>query len=296
MSTEKKGCPDGTSTHRITRIDCHTHILPRSLPKDYFLSYEQINPDDEKLCACKRKKVPDYVSFEPNEETGNVKMYKNNKFFREVEPNCFYPHARFQDMERTDVDVQVLSTVPVMFSYWDNKEDAIDLSQRINDDLLEIVQEHPTKFIALGTLPMPHPEAAVEELKRIMSKGMAGIEIGSNVQKLQLSDPKFFPVFKACEELGACVFIHPWDMPRPKHTEKYWLPWLVGMPAETSMAICSLIFGGILEKLPKLRVMFAHGGGSFPGTVSIHLILTITSTVFMNNSTSSCIPLYVTHK
>jgi aminocarboxymuconate-semialdehyde decarboxylase len=76
-----------------------------------------------------------------------------------------------------------------------------------------------------------------------------------------------FPVFQAAEELGAALFVHPWDMMGQQRMPKYWLPWLVGMPAETCLAICSLIFGGVLERLPKLRVAFAHGGGSFPATI-----------------------------
>ena len=74
-----------------------------------------------------------------------------------------------------------------------------------------------------------------------------------------------FPVFQAAERLGAAVFVHPWDMMGGDRMAKYWLPWLVGMPAEISLAICSLIFGGVFERLPKLRVAFAHGGGSFSG-------------------------------
>jgi aminocarboxymuconate-semialdehyde decarboxylase len=97
--------------------------------------------------------------------------------------------------------------------------------------------------------------------------GLAGVQIGSHVNDWNLSDPKLFPVFEAAAELGACVFVHPWDMMGQERMQKYWLPWLVGMPAEVSLAICSVIFGGVLERLPKLRLAFAHGGGSFPGTL-----------------------------
>ena len=74
-------------------------------------------------------------------------------------------------------------------------------------------------------------------------------------------------MFEAAHDLGAAVFVHPWDMMGKESMERYWLPWLVGMPAETSRAICSMIFGGVLERLPRLRVLFAHGGGSFPATL-----------------------------
>ena len=82
-----------------------------------------------------------------------------------------------------------------------------------------------------------------------------------------MSSQKFFPIFEAAADLGSCIFVHPWNIMGKNQMEKYWLPWLVGMPAETSRAICSMIFSGIFEKLPNLRVAFAHGGGAFPATI-----------------------------
>ena len=87
------------------------------------------------------------------------------------------------------------------------------------------------------------------------------------MNKWNLNAPELFPIFQACEEMGMAVFVHPWEMMGSEKMKQYWLPWLVGMPAETSLAICSMIFGGIFERLPKLRVAFAHGGGSFPATI-----------------------------
>jgi len=98
--------------------------------------------------------------------------------------------------------------------------------------------------------------------------GMAGVEIGSHVNSWNLNDPALLPFYEAAEKLNACIFVHPWEMMGSSQMERYWLPWLVGMPAETSRAICSMIFGGVFEKYPTLRVAFAHGGGSFPGTVA----------------------------
>jgi len=115
---------------------------------------------------------------------------------------------------------------------------------------------------------MQEPKLAIQELNRCMTKlGFAGIQIGSHVNKWPLSEPKLFPIYQEAERLGACIFVHPWDMLGEDVMSKYWLPWLVGMPMETAFAICSCIFGGIFEKLPKLRWAFAHGGGSFPGTL-----------------------------
>lgn len=115
---------------------------------------------------------------------------------------------------------------------------------------------------------MQAPELAIEELRRCVNDlGLAGVQIGSHVNDWNLDAPELFPIFQEAEKLGACIFVHPWEMMGREKMTKYWLPWLVGMPAETTLAICSMIFGGIFEKLPKLKVCFAHGGGAFPFTI-----------------------------
>lgn len=94
--------------------------------------------------------------------------------------------------------------------------------------------------------------------------GLAGVQIGSHVNDLPLGHPSLFKFFAEAADLGACIFVHPWDMIGEQMMKKYWLPWLIGMPFESSFAISSLIFSGVFEKLPNLRMCFAHGGGSFP--------------------------------
>lgn len=189
------------------------------------------------------------------------------KVFREIEDNCWNPGRRIEECDRDGVHVQVLSTVPVMFSYWAKPEHALDLSRLLNDHLAGVVAAHPRRFIGLGTVPLQAPDLAVSELTRCVRElGLAGVQIGTHVGERNLDDAALFPFFQAAEELGAAVFVHPWDMLAPERMPKYWLPWLVGMPTETALAICSVIFGGVLERLPRLRIGFAHGGGSFPGT------------------------------
>lgn len=115
---------------------------------------------------------------------------------------------------------------------------------------------------------MHAPELAVAELERCVTElGLAGVQIGSHVQEYNLDDPFLFPIFEKAAELGAAILVHPWDMMGKPRMPKYWLPWLVGMPAECSLAACSLIMGGVLERLPSLRVMFAHASGAFLGTL-----------------------------
>lgn len=194
-------------------------------------------------------------------------MMMDDKFFREVEDNCWDAEARMKECNHQHVDVQVLSTVPVMFSYWAKPQDTLEVAKFLNDHIADIVQRYPKRFIGLGTLPMQAPDLAIQELERCKTLGLKGIQIGSHINDWNLSDPNVFPVFEACQDLDMAVFVHPWDMMGKERMEKYWLPWLVGMPAESSLAICSMIFGGVFERLPNLRVAFAHGGGSFPATI-----------------------------
>lgn len=162
----------------------------------------------------------------------------------------------------------MLSTVPVMFSYWAKPEHCLDLSRYLNDHLAQVVAENPKRFIGLGTLPMQAPDLAVIELRRcIQDLGLAGVQIGTHVNDWNLDAPELFPIFEEAEKLGAAIFVHPWDMLGKERMAQYWSSWLVGMPTETTLAMCSLIFGGVLERLPKLKICFAHGGGSFPGTL-----------------------------
>jgi aminocarboxymuconate-semialdehyde decarboxylase len=231
-------------------IDIHTHILPENIPnwKEKFGYGGFIHLDHHKPCCAKM-------------------MRDDGKFFREIEDNCWSAEKRIHECDHHHVDVQVLSTVPVMFSYWAKPEDCLNLSMFLNDHIAEIVQRYPKRFVGLGTIPMQSPQLAIKELERCKKIGLKGIQIGTNINQENLNEEKYFEIFKACEESGMAVFIHPWEMMGEKEMQRYWLPWLVGMPAETTRAICSLIFGGVFEKLPDLRVAFAHGGGSFPSTV-----------------------------
>ena len=195
-------------------------------------------------------------------------MMKGDTLFRIVEPNVFDAVERKKDMADTGVTLQVLSTIPVLFNYWAKGKDGLETSRFLNDHIADTISKDPTLFIGLGTVPLQDVELSILEMDRCITElKFKGIEIGSNINGKNLGDAEFFPFYEAAEKLGCALFIHPWDMMGEKEMQKYWLPWLVGMPAETSRAICSLIFSGVMERFPKLRMAFAHGGGSFPLTL-----------------------------
>ncbi len=195
-------------------------------------------------------------------------MMKGDKLFREVDDNCFDAGIRLKEMDETDVTIQVLSTIPVLFNYWAKANDGYETSRFFNDHIADTVAMDPTRFIGIGTVPLQDIDLSIKEMERCVTElKMPGLEIGSNINGLNLSDETFSPFYEAAEKLGCALFVHPWEMMGEQQMQKYWLPWLVSMPAETSRAICSMIFGGVFEKFPKLRVAFAHGGGSFPLTI-----------------------------
>jgi aminocarboxymuconate-semialdehyde decarboxylase len=195
-------------------------------------------------------------------------MIKGDKLFRVVEDNCFKEDVRIKEMDETEVATQVLSTIPVLFNYWAKPTDGLETSRFFNDHIAETVNKDHKRFIGIGTVPLQDVDLAINEMARCVKElKMPGLEIGSNINGKNLSEKEFFPFYQAAEELGCALFIHPWEMMGEEQMQKYWLPWLVGMPAETSRAICSMIFGGVFETFPKLRVAFAHGGGSFPFTI-----------------------------
>jgi aminocarboxymuconate-semialdehyde decarboxylase len=233
----------------MLKIDTHSHILPPEWP----------NLADKYGDA----RFPVMVNTD-----GRHRIYRGNKFFREVWQNSFDPEFRMEECAKLGVDVQVISTVPVLFSYWAKPNQARELHRHLNAHTAEICRNYPDRYAGIGTVPLQSPHLAIEELEHCVDQlGLQGVQIGSHVNDWNLDAEELFPFFEAAADLGAAILIHPWDMMGTDSMPKYWLPWLVGMPAEQSRAACSLIFGGVLERLPNLRIAFAHGGGSFPFTI-----------------------------
>ena len=233
----------------MLKIDMHTHIMPKKLP----LWAEKFGYNG-------------FIHLDHHRK-GWARMMQGDHFFREINENCWDPDIRINEYLQFETQVQVVCTIPVLFAYFAKPDHGLEVAQFLNDDLANLVQKYPKQYIGLGTVPMQAPDLAVKELHRIKDIGLVGIQIGSNIENKNLNEPEFHEVWEACEKLDLAVMVHPWNMMGKQYMERYWLPWLVGMPAETSRAMCSMIFGGIFDKYPKLRVNFCHASGSFLATL-----------------------------
>ena len=229
------------------RVDLHAHILPKTWP-DLAERYGDPRwPILEHLDPC------------------SARIMVGGELFRAVTDQLYESERRIADMDRTGIERQVLSTVPVMFSYWADPKDTRELGHYLNDHIAGVVAAHPDRFDALGTVPLNDPDMAVEALEYCINDlGMVGVEIGTNIAGTDLDDPRLFPFFERAAELNAIVFVHPWQVVGAGRKPHYYFDYTVAMPAETAFAVGSLLFGGVLERLPALQVVFAHGGGSAP--------------------------------
>ncbi|KPN96714.1 amidohydrolase family protein [Lysinibacillus sp. ZYM-1] len=229
------------------RVDFHTHIIPEDIPNFVEKFGGERWPTLEKTCTC------------------GANIMVAGQVFREVTDQVWSPEKRIQDMDAEGVDIQVLSPIPVTFSYWAEAHAAEEMARIQNDFIANTVKQYPKRFIGLGTVPLQDVEVAIREMDRCIHElGLKGIEIGTNVNGKNLDDPAFTAFFEMAEKWEVPLFIHPWETLGKDRMPRHNFMYTVGMPSETALAAASLINGGVIEKFPKLKVCFAHGGGSFP--------------------------------
>jgi aminocarboxymuconate-semialdehyde decarboxylase len=226
-------------------IDFHAHLLPRSAiaaadsGEDWFGS--RVERDDK---------------GRPRVVTGSYQVSLGGQVHWES------VEQRLERMDAWGVDKQILSLNPILFRYYLEPRHAVAAASAINRELAGIVADHPHRFGGLGALPMQDVEGAVRELERVMrTPGMVGAAVGTHVNGANWDEPHLFPLLEAAEDLGAVVFVHPAASRLQDALPRYHMRNYIANPTETTIAVGSLIFGGVLDRLPDLTLLFAHGGG-----------------------------------
>ena len=173
--------------------------------------------------------------------------------------------VRLAQMDAARVDIHALSVVPTLYHYWADALLANDIVAAANERIAATVAEQPDRLVGLATVALQHPDLATDQLRSAHSQlGLRGVEISTSVAGKDLSDPGLDPFWAAAEQLGSFIFIHPWGCSLGSRLSLAYLGNIVGQPAETTVALHHLVFGGVLDRFPGLRICAAHGGGYFP--------------------------------
>lgn len=172
---------------------------------------------------------------------------------------------RFADLDRAKFDMQLLTVLPQTVAYDEEASLGLTLSQIQNEQIAALVKKYPDRFLGLATVPLQAPEDAAAELERAMTTlGLRGMMIGSNVDGRNFDDPALEPVWARADELEAFIFIHPTTTAGGDRVKDYYLRNFIGNPLDTTIAAASLVFGGVLERHPTLKIYLSHGGGFIP--------------------------------
>lgn len=196
---------------------------------------------------------------------GSGTIATNCELLPRIRPKMTDPAQRLADMDRMGVDIQVLATFVSQFHYWTDADLGQQLARVQNDWLAELVATNPERFAAIGTVPMQDSQRAVAELDYLVNElGFKGVQISSNVAGLDLDDPRFLPFFARAEELGVVVLIHPNGFTDMSRFTDYFLVNVMGNPMDSTLALTRMVYAGVLEKLPRLKLCVVHGGGFVP--------------------------------
>ena len=228
------------------RIDMHTHIIPPDWP-DWSTHYgagrwPRLVPEDD----------------------GTATMMLGDAIFMRLDERFWSPARRLEDMARQRVDMQVLSPIPIMACYWADAKANQAFARLLNEQIADTVTAAPSRFAGMGTLPMQDIDLAIIELRHACKTlGFGAVQIGTCPAGRELDDEDLFPFFEACCDLGVAVFVHPIEpILGRERLNGFYLPNIVGNPLESTLAVSRLICGGVLERLPELKICIAHAGGA----------------------------------
>ncbi|MFZ5487320.1 MAG: amidohydrolase family protein [Pseudomonadota bacterium] len=227
-------------------MDVHTHVVPAEFPP--YLG--------QRLGV----RWPSMADAQPCHKH----VMLDGKVYRTVSRQCWDCQVRLADMDAMQVGQQVLSPMPELLSYWLDGADAQVLTRYLNESIAGMVQQAPARFVGLGAVPLQDVERAIDELDHAVHQcGLAGVEIGSNIDGVSIGDARFEPFFAAAERWGAAIFVHAL---RPAGMDRLVGPPILeqalAFPGEVGLSAASLLTGGTLARHPGLRIAFSHGGGT----------------------------------
>jgi len=169
------------------------------------------------------------------------------------------------DLKAAGMDMGVLQPTQTMFFYWAESSVAAELTRMVNESTAQGVRQHPEYFVGLATVPLQDVELAVRELTyAVRQLGLRGVVTGSNVNGSGFDEEQFQPFFEKVEELDVPIFIHPNNPAGTERVGKYYLANFVGYPLESTATAAQLVFGGVLDRYPKLKICLSHAGGVLP--------------------------------
>ena len=230
---------------RSLRIDIHCHYLNQEAAA----KVAHFNP----------------AQYEPAAKFANALTREVNvKQIRDRLPKLSTIETRLKDMDRMGIDIQAVSPAPNQCYYWTEPDLGVELSRMVNDRLAEIVATWPDRFVGLGTVPLQHVDLAVAELERCVKKlGLRGVEINPNVNGMELTDPRLDleKFFARVQELDVIIFMHPLGFTQGQRLTDHYFNNVIGNPLETTVAASHLIFDGVMDRNPKLKIVLPHAGG-----------------------------------
>src|SRR6266511_4622743 len=238
------------SIHTTVTIDIHAHFVPEA--------YLRLIEAEGEPYGVRLRLGPEG----PLIAVGQVAIGPTNPHYHELD-------LRLKAMDARGVTVHALSLMPPMV-YWADGALGLLLARFVNAAMAEAARLHPDSFVALATLPLQDPEAAVAEVERAVNElGCRGIYLGTNVRGKELTDPSFLPVFERIHALSAPIFLHPLNVIGSQRLTNYYLHNLLGNPFDTAVAAANIIFSGLLDRFPKLQICLPHAGGALPYLIGL---------------------------
>jgi len=225
-------------------IDVHNHVIPAAF-------VEAVRREPDKLGSHIERNA-DGIEFDVQDSGRAIRVSGRHSNM----------DVRLKDMDEARIDVAVTSLLPPMFRYSAPIETGVRLSRIVNEAIAEDAAAHPGRVLGMAMVPLQGVRESIAELERCVAEyKMPSVIIGTNVQGKNLDEPEFFPFFECARDLGLLIFVHPEDVAAADRLKRYYLTNFIGNPLETTITVASLIFGGVMERLPDLKICFAHGGG-----------------------------------